>query len=269
MKSAILTKSESGDARLVSLKEKLTRFHLGNAEYYDQAEGGKDFIYEPILDFLRQMSDGKQPLRVLELGAGRTSFPAFLGDARYPIEIEFTAHDVNRSNVEFYHLHNIQFIIGDLKEITSKGPYDFIFSTFVYEHLVEPQDFLAQMCRNLAREGKFLIVCPKYVFPGYVPPALRWLPLWRQHWLTCFLVLSNLWTRITGRPKFWICVDPAVLRLPFRRDYDAVHMVSATDLRAALKPDFMVRPFRLKRQGLKARLLDGLMLLSIIGEPSP
>jgi SAM-dependent methyltransferase len=267
MKMAILAKSESGDARLVSLKEKLARFYLGNAEYYEHAEGTKDFIYEPMLDRLLKMSNAKRPLRVLELGAGRTSFPAFVRDAGCAVNIEFTAYDVNRSNVEFYHQHNIQFIIGDLIEVASWGPYDFIFSTFVYEHLVEPQDFLAQMCRNLAPDGKFLIVCPKYVFPGYVPPALRWLPLWRQHRLTCFLALSNFRARITGHPNFWICVDPAVLRLPFRRDYDAVHMVSATDLRAALKPDFMVRRFPLKRQGLKARLLDRLMLLSVIAEP--
>jgi hypothetical protein len=235
--------------------------------YFQEAEGNKDYIYYPILQIIAGMARPGQSCRVLELGAGRTSFPQFIREHGNGIEVEFIAHDINDTNAEYYAQNAIRFIIGGWAQVKAEGPFDFCFSSFVYEHLVEPRNFLGGMIENLTPTGKSVIVCPKYIIPGYVPPAIRWMPLWKQHVITCYLSLSNVLTKITGRCKFWICVEPTIFfKRPYRRDYDAVHMVSTEDVRAAVSPMFRVRSLPLARSTLTARVRDSLMLLSIVIE---
>jgi SAM-dependent methyltransferase len=252
---------------LAKLKDDLAHFYAGNTGYYEQAEGGKDWIYRSLLRVIEEKARTlTRPLRALELGAARTSFPAFLRHHAPALNIEFVAYDINDTNIQFYAENGIDCIIGDYSKIGARGPFDVCFSTAVYEHLVEPQRFLDAMSRNLAPAGAFVIVCPKYIFPGYIPPAIRWLPLWQQHALTCFLSLANLWAAVSGKPNFWICVEPSILRLPYRRDYDAVHMVSSSDLRAAVKPAFRIRRLHLDLGSLKGQMFGRLMLMSIVAE---
>lgn len=266
----VFVRSPSNDERLRDLTERLTAFYRGNAAYYDEAEGDKASIYWPLLQILAAKAKrSSEPLRVLELGAGRTSFPAFLRKHGQDVKIDFVAQDINETNVDFYIRNGIRYVDGTWSNIHALGPFDLCFSTYVFEHLVAPHEFLSEMANALSPDGSFVIVCPKYGFPGYVPPAIRWLPRWRQYFLTCFLALSNIWTRIDRRPKFWICVDPAVFRLPWRRDNDAVHMVSASDVKAALGSNFRVRPFRLRQKSRKMRLLNNLILMSIVAERKP
>lgn len=181
-------------------------------------------------------------------------------------KVDLIAHDINETNVDYYAQNAIKFVIGGWPQIKAEGPFDLCFSMFVYEHLVEPRNFLNGMIENLTPTGKIVFVSPKYTIPGYVPPAIRWLPLWKRHLITCYLSLSNVLTKLTGHCKFWICVEPAILRRPFRRDYDAVHLVSTEDVRAAVSPVFRVRPLPLYRATLTARFRDRLMLLSILIE---
>lgn len=267
MLGGIFVRARSGDARLPKLRNDLARFYANNTAYYEQAESIKDYVYRPLLHLIKEKHRvlARMP-RVLELGAARTSFPAFLRRHAPDLGVEFLAYDINDTNRQFYADNGIDFVIGDYSEIDARGPFDLCFSTAVYEHLVEPHRFLDVVVRNLTPQGAFVIVCPKYILPGYVPPAIRWFSLWRQHALTCFLCVSNLWVGITGRPNFWICVEPSILRRPYRRDYDAIHMVSSSDLRTALRPTFTIRRLRLDRGGLKGQLLDRLMMMSVVAE---
>jgi SAM-dependent methyltransferase len=263
----MFVKAQSADPRLAQLKRQLSDFYANNTGYYEQAESDKDYVYHPLLRMIeaKQRALGR-PLRILELGAARTSFPAYLRRHAPGLAVSYLAYDINDTNLRFYAECAIDCVIGDYALVDARGPFDLCFSTAVYEHLVEPHRFLDVMARNLAPSGALVISCPKYVFPGYVPPAIRWLPRWRQHAFTCFLSLANLWAVLSGKPNFLICTEPAILRLPYRRDFDAVHMVSSGDLRAALKPDFAIRPLRLQRGDLRGRMLDRLMMMSIIAE---
>lgn len=266
----IFAPAESSDVRLRQLEERLAAFYAGNNGYYEDAEGDKEFIYRPLVRMLDEWrSRSTKPLRVLELGAGRTSFPAFLRESGHAEDIQFTAQDINETNVDFYRRESIPYVIGDWSKVRPLGPFDLCFSTYVFEHLVEPHEFLKGMAGNLTPDGSFVIICPKYICPGYVPPAIRWLPKWRQHYLTCLLALANIWTGIAKRPKFRICIDPAVFRLPWRRDSDAIHMVSPSDVKAAVPGGFEVRPFRLDHGDMRARIFNGLVLMSVIAHRKP
>jgi 2-polyprenyl-3-methyl-5-hydroxy-6-metoxy-1,4-benzoquinol methylase len=267
--SSLFCQAQSVDARLSDVERRLSSFYTENSEYYEEASGKKDPIYHPLLSVLaRKRGSVNRPLKVIELGAGRTSFPAFVRESKVFTEadIDFLAHDINGTNSDFYEEHDIKYIIGDWEKVSQHAPFDVLFCTYVYEHLVSPHLFLENATRSLSDNGSLVIVCPKYVVPGYVPPAIRWLPSWQQHALTCRLSLSNLGAMFLKRPKFWICTDAAFSHRPFRRDYDAVHMVSSGDLRAYLEPRFSVRSFPLLRGTWKERLLDKAMLMSVIIE---
>lgn len=263
----VFVRAQSCDDRLALLKAELAKFYDDNTNYYAHAEGNKDLIYRALLPFLRGNTENfGERLRIIEIGAGRTGLPAFLRGQGLDGAVDFVAHDINKANIAFYEKNGIRHIICPVAEITSSQPFDLCLSTYVFEHLIEPHEYLGTVDRLLAPNGRLVIVCPKYVFPGYVPPAIRWLPWWDKHTLTCFLSLSNIWTKISRKPNFWICIEPAVFKRAWRRDYDAVHMVSPSDLKAALRPAYRVRSLPLDRPTMKARLFDALCVMSIVAE---
>jgi SAM-dependent methyltransferase len=265
MFNSILAHAQDTDARLNELRERLGRFYADNVAYYEDAEGDKTFIYLAILELLKQKRRAKSsPLKVLEIGAGRTTFPLFIRHHGFADQVDFVAHDINRTNLPYYQEHQIPSVIGGWTAIGGCGPVDLCFSTYVYEHLVEPHKYLKGVAQILAADGSIAVICPKYVFPGYVPPALRWLPWWHRHLLTGFLAASNLWAGLVRKPNFWICVEPAVFKSAWRRDNDAVHMVSTADLKAGLGRAFKVRPLQLQYAGAKHRLINKLILMSIV-----
>lgn len=270
MFDSLLAHAHGADARLEQLRERLGRFYTDNVAYYEEAEGDKTFIYLAILELLKQKRRGKSTrLKVLEIGAGRTTFPLFVRQRGYAGEIDFVAHDINETNLSYYRQHGIASVIGGWTALDACGPVDLCFSTYVYEHLVEPHEYLKVVAGILAPDGDLVIICPKYVVPGYVPPAIRWLPWWRRHVVTGFLAASNLWAGIVRRPNFWICLEPAVFKSPWRRDNDAVHMVSTADLRTALGSGFEVQPLQLHYAGTKHRLINKLILMSIVAHRRP
>lgn len=262
---AILVRASPRDPRIRRLEAELQKFYYGNSMYYDCADNDKELFYGPIIEHLVDMEKSvKRTLRVLEIGAGRTKFLESVRN-RYPnMRVEFYAHDINDTNIKYYQQRKMNFIIGGWEQIRRSLPFDFIFSTFVYEHVCDPQAFLETTTARLTQNGSFAVICPKYVVPGYVPPAIRWLPWWYKHVLTLALAVSNLLVKITRRPKFWICIRPSVLTRGWARDYDAVHMVSTADLRAWLGSRFDIRKVSAKRSSIKMRLLDQFTMLNVI-----
>jgi SAM-dependent methyltransferase len=142
--------------------------------------------------------------------------------------------------------------------------FDIIVSFFVWEHLARPAQCLDKMCSLLRRDGRLIIVSPKYTFPLYIPPAIRHLSRSRQLRANARLVVDSLLTGIRRRPRFSVVIDPAVFHAPWRRDFDAIHMVSSADLTAHLGRAWRVGNLPVEYGSLKARLLASLMLLSVV-----
>lgn len=221
--------ARSGEA-LAALDARLRSVYLSDGvAYFDEAEkSDKRSFYEIIKPALSALIAERVHIRALEFGAGRTRFSQWLKEIGRRDAIHFTAQDVTPTNRDYLAEQCDDVIVGELTDVNLQ--FDFIFSTFVYEHLVYPKATIGHCLRILRPGGILFIVSPQYTMPGYIPPALRHLPRWKQIGANAFLVLSSLLAKLTRRPQFWIAKEPAVFSRPFRRDYDAVHMVSKGDL---------------------------------------
>jgi 2-polyprenyl-3-methyl-5-hydroxy-6-metoxy-1,4-benzoquinol methylase len=209
--------TDSRNPVLDALSDRLRAYYTNSAEYFKEAEGDKSRFYDLLKPALQRIIAERGTVRVLEFGAGRTSFPRWLSEQGLRANVTFAAQDVTPINQEQMNAICDETLFGDVEAIN--GQFDVIFSTFVYEHLVHPRRLLLHCIRLLTPGGLLFIVCPRYSFPGYIPPALRHLPRWRQ------LLLS-----------VWIVTEPALFATGFRRDADAIHMVSRTDLDLTLRP---------------------------------
>jgi SAM-dependent methyltransferase len=195
-------------------------------------------IWRPIKAEIERISRrkeaGREPgaCRVLEFGAGRTGFGDFLGDLRG--KVEYHTQDVTPSNKDVLESQSNRAIIGDVLDLA--GPYDVIFSTFVWEHITNPRAVLDHLLKILSPDGSLFLASPRYDLAGYVPPTARHYGFGTRAALAARLQLARLATRLGGRPRFLIHLDPALFHKPWYRDADAIHWVSLHDLRRALPP---------------------------------
>lgn len=160
--------------------------------------------------------------RILELGAGRTAYLQHVA-ARRPA-ITFHCQDVTPVNVDYLQRHADRLHIGDIAALD--GQYDIIFSTYVLEHVCDPERFLEHVDRLLAPGGWHFTFSPRYDSVFYVCPSLRHQPPPVQVAANVRMAIGRMTAAVVRTPHFWINCDPAVLHAPWRRDADAIHLVN-------------------------------------------
>lgn len=108
-------------------------------------------------------------MRVLDLGCGSGHSFLNLRDR----QVQYTGLDISQSQVA----RNIQaygdgprFLAASLYDtgLASAG-YDLVFSTYVLEHLVFPQKFLAEAARLTTPGGLLILLCPHFRPHGRIP----------------------------------------------------------------------------------------------------
>jgi 2-polyprenyl-3-methyl-5-hydroxy-6-metoxy-1,4-benzoquinol methylase len=239
------------------LRKRLDKFYTTSSTYFDYAESDKTIFYDMLLPEIRRMLSSLSRLEILEIGAGKTSFPLWIEKIGLRDKIRIALQDITPLNRGYLSQCCDQVWIGELASV--EGQFDVILSTFVYEHLVDPRSNLDQIVARLRPGGLLYIVSPCYTLPGYIPPALRHLALWKQLACNAFLMGSAVIAKLTGEPNFWIVRQPALFSLGYRRDADAVHMVSKNDIALYLRN--RCEPVRL--QIPKARSLQQLIWLRL------
>ena len=227
MLDAILRNPGVSSEKVRSLRTSLDQFYNQTQSYVweqEVADHGKWFsLMDPWLNRDERQS---KSLRVLELGAGRSTFCEHIKSRRD--WIEYHVQDITDTNLAYLSKVADGVTIGDVSSV--KGTYDIVFSTFVFEHVSAPSVFLEQVDKLLKQGGIHFLVCPRYDFPGYVCPSLRHLSRTRQLVTLSWLACSRIATRVDRQPRFWINTDPAVFHRPWFRDADAVHIVSRFDV---------------------------------------
>jgi SAM-dependent methyltransferase len=167
---------------------------------------------------------------VLEVGAGRSGLAGYLQSIGLRDKVQLHAQDVTAQNAAWLEEHFDAVTIGAVGEVP--GEFDFVISSYVFEHVTSPRGFLDSVWGKLAPGGVIMMTCPRYDAPFYLPPSVDHVAAPRKLALACYVVWRRLLTLIMGRPAWLVLKDPAVFHLPFSIDRDAVHWVSWFDIRA-------------------------------------
>jgi 2-polyprenyl-3-methyl-5-hydroxy-6-metoxy-1,4-benzoquinol methylase len=263
LKSAPGTFAQEGDTRVQDLRLRLEQFYA-KENYPAFHEGNNHVIFwKPLKDtverHLSSRSGATGKLKVLELGAGRTTFADLLGPARR--EVDFHVQDITDRNLDYLKSQADEVHIQPLTSL--KGSYDLIFSTFVWEHLTNPRECLDHLLTLLTPGGSLMFIAPRYDFPFYVSPSCKHLSKLQRFSVSFWIMWKRLQTIITRKPLFLIHTDPAILHTPWFRDADAIHWVSAWDLKFYLGANYNLRRIRFPMEGYYGQIWEKFCLLFV------
>jgi hypothetical protein len=230
-----------------TLERRLAAFYDTAQGYYDcSSDSDKSRFVAPIVAIARSICERKGHVNVLEIGAGKSQAPELFLRGLRGLSYRLDLQDINDRNASFHERWGVKLHAGPIDCLPADRTYDLVFGLFVYEHLCAPIKVLDALRARLEPHGTIVLVSPEYVMPFYVPPALRHLPAWKRWMATMSLFLSSLLTRVTGTPSFRVFSEPAVFHGTWRRDADAVHMVSKADLVAYFGDAFEISDLDLK-----------------------
>jgi SAM-dependent methyltransferase len=246
--TSILCKEE--DRVVDDLERRLSTFYATAEGYTSFTEPtAKEEFWDPIRANVEARLSGGGQVALLEFGAGKTGFGQFLGPLR--TRVRFEAQDITDRHRDWLVSQADVVHFGDLCDV--EGPFDVIFSTFVWEHVCRPAQTYQHLLRHLAPGGSLFIISPRYDFPLYTPPSARHYPRWKRGLVNGLALMQRLRGAVLGRPAYIIHAEPAVLVTQWFRDADAVHWVSLRDFCCAAPKGFSVNRHTIRRTGLMGK----------------
>ncbi|MEM9213299.1 MAG: methyltransferase domain-containing protein [Cyanobacteria bacterium P01_F01_bin.150] len=105
---------------------------------------------------------------IFEFGAGCTRFSWHL-ESDLRSKVSYDVQDVTYVNFDYLKEEADSAHIGKIQDVDNN--YDIIFSTFVWEHITDPQSTLQHLLILLKPGGSIFIVSPRYEFPFYISPS--------------------------------------------------------------------------------------------------
>lgn len=233
-------------ASVEQLSEKLASFYA-SCENYDAFHGPNNHpaFWAPIVKKIEKCVRDSGTCRVLEFGAGCSSFGTFLGDLRQKVTLD--AQDVTDRNEKHLIEQVDNALFDDLMDINDE--YDVIFSTFVWEHVTQPRETLDHLLKLLSPGGSLFLVSPRYDFPFYMSPSARHLSKLERFNIGFWLVWRRLKVMLGGQADFLIHLEPACLHVPYFRDADAVHWVSWWDLKRSIPDNIRLKGVNMPIEG--------------------
>lgn len=224
MPFGVVFSSQLSKVVLNTLKNRMMLFYKTDPYDFPRESESQAIIFDVFFDILLKKVQRGRHCKVLEIGAGGSTFGNYLEAKNIRDYVEYTAQDVMDRNI--VHLKRVadSVIISDFDKVC--GHFDVVFSTFVFEHLVEPKAYLNKVDSLLTSEGVHIIICPRYDFPGYICPSLRHLSVLKMLLFDAFKLTTLVAARIIKRfDDFLINTEPAMLYSSWRTDSDAVNIV--------------------------------------------
>ena len=236
------------DDRQALLERRLIEFYNKTDDYLAfLAESAHVNQWEVVKEVAQSISPRNGKPRVLEFGGGRSGFGKWRKNNN--CDVHYTVQDITSKNKGFLEECSDAVHIGKCEQID--GEFDIIFCTYVFEHLIYPEKTLNQLFTFLKPGGSFILQCPRYDFPFYLPPSYDHLNLFHKFFVSLSLFKNRVVSLVTGGSSFKLNFDPAVFHLPFSIDRDAIHCASLIDIENHFKTIAKVKSYHLKSFGLK------------------
>ena len=252
--------SSEQDSRVLNLRKRLDLFYQKTEDYtaFHESNYLPEF-WRPIRARADEIVKQKGTCKILEFGAGCTGFSKYIQDIRN--KVLFDVQDVTSQNVEYLSTQANHVHICAPTEIEES--YDIIFSTFVWEHITNPQAVLSHLINILEPNGSIFIASPRYDFPFYMSPSIKHLSGLKRLKTGIWLIGKRLKVLLGGQPEFLIHLEPAVFYQSWFRDADAIHWVSIWDLKKVLPKTMSLKKFILSGKSLKQKLYFSFLLMFV------
>jgi SAM-dependent methyltransferase len=249
------------DPTVRDLRTRLDAFYRTTDDYDAfQSRSWHPNLWSFVVDEVTRFKNN--PCRILEIGAGRSGFADYL--RQRGLSAHFTAHDVTQRNETYLNEHADDVAIGPLQSITAI--FNIIFSTFVLEHTTDPVETLVTSWRLLKPGGKLFIFCPRYDAPFYLPPSVDHYSGFTRARIALQLTVARLRTLVLGETRFFIHTDPAVFKLPWKRDRDVVHWVSYFDLALFFRNKGRLRKLHVPAGNWKDAIVKNFLQVNLVVE---
>lgn len=189
---------------------------LWNKEAYYQliedCQGLNDFANNDIINKIKDFISTNNLNKILDVGCGEGGVINYLSGG-VSKDVKFYGLEVAEAGLRRARdrrISNTEFQSYDGKTIPfADGVFDLCFSTFVFEHLTDPERVFGEMTRVTKKDGYVIIACPNYGSAFFHSPCNKNKPL--------FLMFHRLFQGIL--PSFifknsfkWQKVEPIVLQ---------------------------------------------------------
>jgi SAM-dependent methyltransferase len=242
------------NVELLVLQDKLLNFYKTNNAYTAYVEeSNHDLQWDSIIELINVKYKRNDQIKILEIGAGKSGFYHKL---KFILpNYKYYTHDITEQNKEHLLNNSDKAIIGDINNI--KENFDIIFSTYVFEHIANPEESLNHLVTMLNNDGSLIIFSPRYDFPFYISPSAKHYSIKKRIFISFWLYFFKIKMGLKRKSFFLIHKDPAVLYKKWATDYDAIHWVSFSLLKTYCKQNNL----KIKNIDLKS---NRYMLLRVI-----
>jgi SAM-dependent methyltransferase len=233
------------EINLIELKKKIFTFYKTTTIYDDyKTVNYKPDLWSHIIETIESDFSDKN-ISILEFGVGKSSFPNFVNEVLKK-NIRFDAQDIIVNNKEYLQKLYDNVFLAELTTLNNEFKYDIIFSTFVWEHLNNPEDVLKHLFEILKPDGSIFIFCPRYDYPFYVSPSAKHYGKSKFVVISIFVTYMRLLAILTKKPNFLIHLDPSIFHMEWKRDYDAIHWASYWDIKYSVPKEYEVEKIKIR-----------------------
>lgn len=111
--------------------------------------------------------------RILDFGCGDGKIIKILwrSNAKF-YGIDLSKNAIQKAKKRFLKMRNVKIKMGDLEKISFKtNKFDMVYSTYVLEHVDEPEVVIRNMIRLVKKNGLLVLICPNYGSPIEYSPG--------------------------------------------------------------------------------------------------
>lgn len=234
---------------LKHLEDRMRHYYSENAEYYqDISEGESNWHDLGNLAYQEILERAVTAERILEVGCGRARMLSTGAvPERHYTGVDFSVRQLAENRVR--HPFACFEALANSRDLPFQDEsFDFVFSTFVLEHVVYPQTFLRESLRVLKRHGTLCILCPNFLGTNYVPsqrtgfsPGTGREKLGRGRVADALVTAWDTRLRVrvhcalrriaaSRSPRFYINIAPRCFTDPFIPDVDAVYLTFGPEI---------------------------------------